>query len=140
MNQSAKSSAVALWTLGGEAFEFDRVPFRLAVNPILPGDQEMSDLPIACSLSAPELQQRENELLQKVRSAAQEIEEREDGFAYRFPSNATLLADLFSLIQLEHLCCPFLKFTLTVTAGDGPIWLELTGPAGTKQFLTTILG
>jgi hypothetical protein len=66
--------------------------------------------------------------------------EKEDGFAYRFPSDESLLADLFTLIQLEHQCCPFLKFTLIVEAGDGPVWLELTGPSGAKEFLNSILG
>ena len=78
-------------------------------------------------------------MLQKVRAAALEVKETEDGFAYRFPSNDSLLADLSTLIQLEHQCCPFLKITLIVEAGSGPIWLELTGPPGTKEFLISIL-
>jgi hypothetical protein len=99
----------------------------------------MNDLPIACSLTAPELQTRRTEVLQKVRAAALEEQERDDGFAYRFPSNESLLADLLSLIRLEHQCCPFLRLSLTVEPGDGPIWLELTGPDGTKEFLNSIL-
>jgi hypothetical protein len=63
------------------------------------------------------------------------MKELEDGFAYRFPSDDSLLADLFTLIQLEHQCCPFLRLGLIVAAGRGPVWLELTGPAGTKEFL-----
>ena len=99
----------------------------------------MIDIAVACSLTAPELQQRRAAVLKKVRAAALEVKEKEDGFAYRFPSDSVLLADLFTLIQLEHQCCPFLKFTLIVEAGDGPTWLELTGPAGTKEFLTSML-
>ena len=98
----------------------------------------MSTLPIACSLPAPEFQVRRTEVLQKARAAALEVKEKEDGFAYRFPSNESLLVDLSALIQLEHQCCPFLKITLIVEAGAGPIWLELTGPPGTKEFLSSI--
>ena len=76
--------------------------------------------------------------MQEVRAAALEVKETASGFAYRFPSDDSLLADLFTLIQLEHQCCPFLRFSLVVEAGDGPIWLELTGPPGTKEFLTSI--
>jgi hypothetical protein len=72
----------------------------------------MNDSPIACTLTAPELQTRRTEVLQKVRAAALEIKETEDGFTYRFPSNDSLLADLSTLIQLEHRCCPFLKLLL----------------------------
>ena len=98
----------------------------------------MSDLTIACTLTTPELQQRRSTLLQEVRAAALEVKEIASGFAYRFPSDASLLGDLFMLIQLEHQCCPFLRFSLVVEAGDGPVWLELTGPPGTKEFLTSI--
>ena len=95
------------------------------------------DLPIACSLTAPELQERRAGVLQKVRAAALEVKESENGFAYRFPSDGSLLADLSTLIQLEHQCCPFLRFSLIVEPGDGPVWLELTGPPGTKEFLAS---
>ena len=71
----------------------------------------------------------------KTRELIQEIDQ---GFVYRFPANESLLADLFTLIQLEHQCCPFIRISLTVEAGHGPIWLELTGPPGTKEFLTSI--
>ena len=98
----------------------------------------MSDLPIACSLTVPELQARRVEVLQKVRAAALEVKEIDDGFGYRFPSDESLLADLFTLIQVEHQCCAFLRISLVVEAGSGPIWLELTGPPGTKEFLTSI--
>ena len=98
----------------------------------------MSTLPKACSLTARELQERRIEVLQKVRAAALEVKEMDDGFAYRFPSKDSLLADLSTLIQLEHQCCPFLKISLIVEAGDGHIWLELTGPEGTKEFLTSV--
>lgn len=76
--------------------------------------------------------------MQKVRGAAVELKELEEGLAYRFPSGDSLLADLFTLIQLEHQCCPFLKFSLIIEAGKGPVWLELTGPPGTKEFLVSI--
>jgi hypothetical protein len=72
-----------------------------------------------------------------VRAAALESKELEEGFAYRFSSDGSLLTDLFTLIQLEHQCCPFLKFSLIVEAGNGPVWLELTGPPGTKGFLAS---
>ena len=98
----------------------------------------MSDLPIACSLTAPELQARRVEVLHKVRAAALEVKELDDGFAYHFPSNDSLLADLLTLIQLEHQCCPFLRINLILEPGTGPLWLELTGPPGTKEFLASI--
>ena len=98
----------------------------------------MSDLPIACSLTPPELQERRVQVLEKVRAAALEVKELDNGFGYRFPSDESLLAELFTLIQIEHQCCPFLRFSLIVEPGNGPVWLELTGPRGTKELLTSI--
>jgi len=98
----------------------------------------MVDLPIACSLTAPELQARRIEVLQKVRAAALEVKEMDDGFAYRFPNGESLITDLATLIQLEHQCCPFLRIVLIVEPGSGPVWLELTGPSGTREFLKSV--
>jgi hypothetical protein len=93
-------------------------------------------LPIACSLTNSELQERRRDVLQKVRSVVTELRELEDGYAYRFPSDEKWLSELTTLVNLERQCCPFLRFRLTVESGNGPIWLEMTGPEGTKEFLT----
>jgi len=57
----------------------------------------------------------------------------------RFPAGDALLDDLVKVIQMERKCCAFLRFSLVVTPGEGPIWLELTGPEGTQELLTGIL-
>ena len=77
--------------------------------------------------------------MEKIRRAVLEVRELEDGFAYSFPAGGESFRELADLIEVEHQCCPFLKIRLTVEAGSGPIWLELTGPPGTKEFLTSIL-
>jgi hypothetical protein len=63
-----------------------------------------------------------------------------DGYALRFPTDDATLTELMQLIQLERQCCAFLRFRLTVEPGGGPVWLELTGPEGTKSFLESALG
>jgi hypothetical protein len=95
-------------------------------------------LTVACRLTAAELQERRRSVLDVVRNAIQETVELKDGFAYRFPSNSDLIKQLATLVELERQCCPFLRFRTTVEAADGPIWLELTGPEGAKEFLVTL--
>ena len=85
-----------------------------------------------------ELQERRRNVLQTVRSAVSEVKETENGFSYRFPSDGAWIRELANLVELEHQCCPFLRFSITVEAGDGPVWLEMTGPQGTKEFLTEV--
>jgi hypothetical protein len=95
-------------------------------------------LPVICSLTEPELRERRRNVLEKVKGVVEEVSEKENGYAYRFPSDGAWITELANLITLEHQCCPFLRFNLTVESGDGPIWLELTGPEGTKDFLGSI--
>ena len=95
-------------------------------------------LPIACNLSDADFQNRRAGMLKKVAAGILETQELEDGYAYRFSPETSWLATLTELITLERACCPFLQFSLRLEPGEGPIWLELTGPAGTKEFLNSI--
>jgi hypothetical protein len=95
-------------------------------------------LPIACTLSDTELRERRETVLQNIRSAVSGVKEIENGYAYEFPSNGEVIMGLAHLINLEHQCCPFLKLSLTIEPGEGPIRLELTGPEGTKNFLSEV--
>jgi len=77
-------------------------------------------------------------MLLKIKSAVKEVQELEQGYLYFFHSTPEQLDELTNLIALEHACCPFLRFCLTVEPADGGLSLELTGPAGTKEFLATV--
>jgi hypothetical protein len=96
------------------------------------------EIPIACRLTSAELQKRRSEVLQHIIAAITKVTETKEGFVYQFSSAPNQLAELGNLIELEHQCCPFLTFRLTVEPGDGPASLELSGPPGTKDFLTTL--
>ncbi|MFL6546870.1 MAG: hypothetical protein ACJ8LM_17030 [Candidatus Udaeobacter sp.] len=96
------------------------------------------DVPVACSLTTAELQQRREDVLRGIRNAVLEVREHAEGFAYRFLSDDQLLDQLAEMIKLERRCCPFLRFDLRIEPGDGPVWLELSGPDGTKQFLASL--
>jgi len=99
----------------------------------------MTDLPIACTLSAPELREREATVLAEVRARVQEVQDLDSGYALRFDAGEGILVLLATLIDLERRCCPFLRFDLKVLPGGGPLWLELSGPEGTRSFLRTVL-
>jgi hypothetical protein len=100
----------------------------------------MKDLPIACSLTNAELHERRQTILKQLRSVVAEVRELDHGYAYSFASGGGRLSEIGSMIELERQCCPFLRFRLTVEANSGPIWLELTGPDGTKEFLKEVFG
>lgn len=95
-------------------------------------------LPIACSLTDSELQQRRTDVLREAKSAMTAVRETENGFIYQFASASDRIGALANLITLEHQCCPFLTFKLTVEPGNQPVSLELSGPEGTKEFLIAL--
>lgn len=98
-------------------------------------NENMINLPIACMLTGAELQERRRTVLEKAKQSIVETRELESGYALSFPSSPESLKDLSALVDLERQCCPFLTFRITVEANSGPVWLEVTGPDGTKDFL-----
>ncbi len=78
------------------------------------------NLPVACTLSTPELHEREQTVLAKVRARVQEVRDLDSGYALRFDPEGAMLADLATLIELERQCCPFLRFELRGAPRERP--------------------
>jgi len=55
------------------------------------------------------------------------------GYAFRFEPEA--FDQVARFVANERRCCPFLSFTLELSPDAGPLWLRLSGPAGTRKFL-----
>jgi hypothetical protein len=100
----------------------------------------MSDkpVPVACLLTSSEFRQRRAEIVSSFRGAVVETVELENGYRYRFPTEATWITQLADFIAVERECCPFMQFDLRIEPANGPIWLELTGPEGIKDFLRSL--
>lgn len=68
---------------------------------------------------------------------AQEKQEVPTGYVFRFPPEA--FDQVAQFVSRERRCCPFLAFEITLTPHDGPLWLQMTGPDGAREFLATEL-
>ena len=90
---------------------------------------------VSCTLSPDALAARRQNLLAKVAAAARVNTPTVDGRRFEFDGTDEMLALITSMIQAERKCCEFLQFQLTISPAGGPIALELTGPAGTREFL-----
>jgi hypothetical protein len=97
------------------------------------------DIPVACCLSSAELREREATLLAQFRSAVIETEELRDGYAFRVPGDGKWIGLIAELIVAERECCPFLAFEVAALPNMGPLIVRVTGPAGAKEFLRTVL-
>jgi hypothetical protein len=80
---------------------------------------------------------RKANLLSGLVRRADRKEDIADGLRFRFPSDALSL--VVSTVDAERQCCRFLRFEITVEPDDGPIWLSLSGPPGTREFLSALL-
>jgi hypothetical protein len=99
---------------------------------------EKGILPIACTLTPTELAAQRSGLLPGLLTRATAREPVRGGFRWRFEPHDGLLNDVARVIDAEHRCCRFLRFHWIVEPGDGPLWLEVTGPEGTEDFLTAL--
>jgi hypothetical protein len=95
--------------------------------------------PIACSLTTVELRDREAALHAQFRSAIMETEELREGYAFRLPGDGEWIRLIAEVIVAERECCPFLTFEVFALPDKGPVKVRVTGPAGAKEFVRTIL-
>lgn len=92
--------------------------------------------PIACEITAIDEteRQRHNQNALAVFSSVREIKELPDGYRFRLPTDTDIITKAGVFISRERLCCPFFNFTLEVTPGHGPVWLNLTGREAVKSY------
>ena len=99
----------------------------------------MTELPIACTLSPAALRARRQGLLSELLRRADEHLEVPEGRRLRFAPNEEMLEMIARAVDAERQCCRFLRFQITVEPDGGPIVLELTGPPGTREFISALL-
>jgi hypothetical protein len=64
------------------------------------------EIPIACSLTAAELQERRENVLSNLAASLIDSQELPDGFRFRFSIDDSILQNLITVINLERKCCP----------------------------------
>jgi hypothetical protein len=100
----------------------------------------LDKLPIACSLTSAELREREATLLAQFRAAIIKTEELQNGYAFHIPGDGARIRQVAELIVAERECCPFLVFEVSALPNMGPVTVRVSGPDGTKEFLSSLLG
>lgn len=99
----------------------------------------MADLPIVCTLGPAAVTARRDDLLGTLVRRAEERVDLPNGYRVRFAPAEGVLTTIARVIETERLCCRFLRFQMTVEPDGEAIWLELTGPPGTREFLAGML-
>ena len=95
----------------------------------------MSDLPIACTLTPEELRRGREGLLPGIIARAETHEPVDGGVRFRFTAGPGLLPEIAAMMEAERRCCRVFHVQLTAEPDEGPVWLAVTGPPGTREFL-----
>jgi hypothetical protein len=69
---------------------------------------------------------------------AKRREDLADGLRLEFAPSAETIALIARVVEAERHCCRFLRFGMTVEPG-GPVFVELSGPAGTREFVSALI-
>ena len=93
------------------------------------------ELPIACNLVGGE-QDRRREAVGGLLNSSRLVAELEDGYQFAFPGEAGWAMRLVECVEAERSCCPFFRFELVFEPGGGEILLRVSGPEGTKEFMS----
>jgi hypothetical protein len=96
-------------------------------------------MPIVCTLDPVAIRARREGLLADLISRAIEQEDLPEGWRFSFAATDDIVPAIARVVDAERRCCRFLRFQITVEPDGGPVWLDLTGPAGTREFLVALL-
>jgi hypothetical protein len=97
----------------------------------------MNDRRVICTLTPDTIATRKAGLLPGLVKRAHSKEEIPDGFRFIFPSD--VLPALAATVDAERQCCRFMRFEIILEPDSGPISLTLSGPSGTREFLSALL-
>jgi len=93
--------------------------------------------PLVCKLTSEEMQERKAMVLTLLQKNVLEKKELNNGYAFKFQGSDAMIDTLTSFIKTERQCCDFFTFNLSITNEKSFVWLQLSGPEGTKDFIKT---
>lgn len=89
------------------------------------------DIPIACSLTATELQDRQ-QAWRKIGAYSRGSQEIAGGLSFAFTSAPGVFESLGELVRLEAECCPWMSFTVKDSAPVITLWVTALGAEGER--------
>jgi hypothetical protein len=95
---------------------------------------------LQCGLTSRQLQKRKEGILKNLKREILDTKELVDGFAFRFSGSDRMVDQLTAFIKAERDCCSFFVFGMSVSGDKREAWLEITGPEGSKDFISDELG
>ena len=79
--------------------------------------------------------EQRNRIVGAVLDSIKQVKVLDKGYGLRFGSADEDYLLLTDWVFVERICNPFLRFGFKFESNRGPVWLDVAGPEGTKQFL-----
>ena len=92
--------------------------------------------PIACTLTPGQINR--DQLIPGLLKRAESTEALPNGYRLTFAPDTDTLRAIAETLDRERQCCRFLRFQLTIEPEGGAMVLDLTGPDGTREFLSDL--
>ena len=92
---------------------------------------------LTCNLDGIPSQERARyaDLFESLRHAIRDKRELPDGYALLLDPAQFTTDQALEWTKLEQECCPFLEMQVRWDIENGPVWLDLRGPEGVKDFI-----
>ncbi|HVK99858.1 MAG TPA: hypothetical protein VM553_08600 [Dongiaceae bacterium] len=100
----------------------------------------MVEISIKYPLSRESALELREPVLAMVLDSLKSVQANEEGFTLNFGRESQIIKPIAQMIEIERVVNSFLRLQLIVESNQGPIKLELSGPAGTRDFLVTDFG
>ena len=117
---------------------------RMLMSNDLTARQQATTPPrgFACNINGIPSEKRAHyrQLVEALTHAITERREVPDGYSFRVGNEHLTTDQLVEWVNLERQCCPFFGFKILWEPENGPVWLQLTGPQGVKDFILDEFG
>ena len=94
--------------------------------------------PLVCKLSSKEVEERKATIIASLKKEIIERRELPNGYSFKFKGDDASIDRLISFVKSERQCCGFFNYNVSIT--EEYAMLELTGPEGSKDFVTEEMG
>lgn len=92
-------------------------------------------LPVACSLTDPDLRKRLDLLRSGLFAQTRSVREDDESFTFAFENTDTNVEAIVNVVLLERQCCPFLHFTVSIRPQPDELALRIGGTGEARTFV-----
>lgn len=99
-----------------------------------------ADNQLVCKLTSQALRERKETVIASLKKQVLEKKELPNGYAFKFAGTDEIINELAEFVKSERSCCNFFTFDLSFSGDRKEAWLNLTGPEGAKEMISSELG